>query len=107
MLKTAAELAQELADRIRVRRAALNWPQEEAARRAGITNRTWRRLETEGKGSLENVIKAAIALRCEEGLAALFPAPAAASLDALLKQQAASQLPPARRRARRRSSSPP
>ena len=102
VIKTATELARELADHLRVRRAAMNWPQEEAARRAGVTDRTWRRLETEGKGSLETLIKAAIALRCEEGLSALFPVPAATSIDDLLRQQAAAELPPARRRARRR-----
>ena len=107
MLKTAPELAHDLADRIRARRAAMNWSQEEAARRAGIAYRTWRRLETEGKASIEDLVRAAIALRCEDGLSLLFPEPAAASLDDLLKRQAAavSDLPPARRRAKRRNAS--
>lgn len=91
MLKTASELVQELADRIRVRRLTLGLPQQEAAERSGVAYRTWRRLETQGKASIEDLIKAAIALRCEEALAGLFPEPAAASLDDLLKSQAASQ----------------
>ena len=91
MLKTASELVHDLATRIRVRRLALNIAQQEAAQRSGIAYRTWRRLETEGKASIEDLIKAAIALRCEEDLEALFPAPAASTLDHLLAQQAKAQ----------------
>jgi transcriptional regulator with XRE-family HTH domain len=91
MLKTAPELVQDLAARIRARRLAMNLAQYEAAQRSGIAYRTWRRLETEGKASVEDLIKAAIALRCEEALDALFPAPAASNLDELLAQQAKGQ----------------
>lgn len=49
--------------------------------------RTWRRLETQGKASIEDLIKATLALRCEEALTALFAEPVAASLDDLLKRQ--------------------
>lgn len=89
MLQTPSEVLHELAGRIRARRVALGWPQIEAARRAGVAYRTWRRLETEGQASLEDMVKAAVALRCDEALGALFPLPAASSLDALLAQQAA------------------
>jgi transcriptional regulator with XRE-family HTH domain len=88
MLRTSPELIQELADRIRVRRLALDLSQQEAAQRSGVAYRTWRRLETEGKASIEDLVKAAIALRCEEALEGLFPAPVATSLDDLLKRQA-------------------
>ena len=88
MLKTSFELVDELANRIRVRRLAMGLPQKEAAERSGIAYRTWRRLETEGKASIEDLIKAAIALRCEETFEALFPPPPATSLDELLKRQA-------------------
>ena len=91
MLKTTAELMQELADRIRVRRLAMGLPQQDAAQRSGVAYRTWRRLETQGEASIEDLIKAAVALRCEETLADLFPEPAAASLDDLLKSQARAQ----------------
>ena len=88
MLKTSFELIGELASRVRVRRLAMGLSQQEAAQRSGIAYRTWRRLETEGKASIEDLIKAAIALRCEEALEALFSAPSATSLDELLKRQA-------------------
>jgi len=102
VIQTPSEILQELARRIKARRVALGWPQLEAAQRAGVAYRTWRRLETEGRASLEDMVKAAVALRCEDGLAALFPFPAATSLDALLTQQAArAATRPARVRAPR------
>jgi transcriptional regulator with XRE-family HTH domain len=90
MLKTTPELMQELADRIRTRRLAMGWPQQEAALRAGVAYSTWRRLETQGAASIEDLVKAAIALRCDEALSALFPEPVATNLDNLLKRQAAA-----------------
>jgi transcriptional regulator with XRE-family HTH domain len=102
MIKSSSEILQELAGRIRARRVTLGWPQLEAAQRAGVAYRTWRRLETEGQASLEDMVKAALALRCEEALDRLFPLPAAASLDALLKQQHSQAVKrPARVRASR------
>lgn len=102
MLKAPLEILLELAGRIKARRIALGWPQQDAAQRAGVAYRTWRRLENEGRASLEDMIKAAVALRCEEGLGELFPLPAATNLDDLLKHQAASAVAArARTRARR------
>jgi transcriptional regulator with XRE-family HTH domain len=102
MLKTPQELLAELGASIRTRRVAMRWSQAEAAARAGMSERTWRRLEVGGQASIENLVNAALALRCEEGLANLFPAPAAASMDELLKRQTAAA-PPARRRSPRRA----
>jgi transcriptional regulator with XRE-family HTH domain len=89
MLKTFTELLQELGQRIGARRKALGWTQQAAAERSGVNYRTWRRLEGMGQASIEDLVKAAVALRCEEGLEALFPVPAASSLDELLRQQKA------------------
>lgn len=87
MLKTAEGLLTDLGEAIRTRRVAQNWSQEEAARRAGMGVRTWRRLEFGGQATIENLVNAAIALRCEDRLSELFPAPAARSMDELLRQQ--------------------
>ena len=87
MLKAGSELASELGARIRRRRCLLGWTQADAASRAGVSYRTWRRMEAEGKASIEDCVKAAIALRCESGIEALFPEPAAISLDDLLHRQ--------------------
>lgn len=85
--KTAPELRLELATRIKARRLAMGWTQRDTAERASVSYRTWRRLESEGAASIEDLIKAAFALRCEEGIETLFPAPAASNLDELLRRQ--------------------
>jgi transcriptional regulator with XRE-family HTH domain len=87
MILTPTEMTASLGQRIRHRRVAMNLTQVEAATRAGVAYRTWRRLEADGKASIEDLVRAATALRCEQGLAGLFPEPAAASMDALLDQQ--------------------
>lgn len=76
-----------LGQRIRVRRLGLNLTQQAAAAKAGVAYRTWRRMEGEGQASIEDLVRAAIALRCDEGLTALFPEAAASSMDELLAQQ--------------------
>ncbi len=100
MLKTPAELQHDLAVAIRTRRVLQGWSQVQASARAGIPLRTWKRLEAQGTGHIENLINAAIALRCEDGIAKLFPAPAASSIDELLARQVAKATP---RRVRRRA----
>lgn len=94
--KTGLELQAELGQRIRARRLGLGLTQRDAATRADVACRTWRRLEAEGYASVEDLVKAAIALRCEEGLDSLFPSPAARTMDELL----AAQIAPPRLRAR-------
>lgn len=87
MLKTPTELMQDIGQRIGARRKALGWTQQTAAARSSVSYRTWRRLETLGQASVEDLVKAAVALRCEEGLDGLFPPPVASSLDELLRRQ--------------------
>ena len=93
MLKTEDELLRELGRSVRDRRIAQGLSQLEISGRSGVPLRTWKRLEGEGEGSLRHLIHAAIALRCEDNLALLFPAPAAASMDDLLARQAATATP--------------
>ena len=87
MLKTPPEILLELAGSIRARRVGLGLTQQEAAARAGVAYRTWRRLEGAGAASIEDLVKAAFVLRCEGQFDGLFPKVAAASLDALLEAQ--------------------
>ena len=61
--------------------------QADAAGRAGVAYRTWRRMEKDGSASIEDLVRAALALRCELGLEALFPEPAASNMDDLLNRQ--------------------
>lgn len=100
-MKAPSEFRTEIGERIRSRRLSLSLTQQDAALRAGIAYRTWRRLEVEGHASIEDLIKAAVALRCEEGLDGLFPEPVASSLDELLDRQAVQK--PTRMRAPSRS----
>jgi len=100
MLETPSELTLALGARIQARRATMGITQAEAARRSGVSYSTWRRMETEGKASIEDMVRAALILRCEHHLEALFPPPPATSMDALLKQQRKAQAPKPRRRGR-------
>jgi transcriptional regulator with XRE-family HTH domain len=86
-MKTVQELMTDIGAAIRARRTVQNWSQSEAATRAGMGLRTWRRMEATGQATIENLVNAAVALRCEEKLADIFPAPAARNMDELLNQQ--------------------
>lgn len=99
MLFTLAEQMSDLGKRIKVRRLALDLTQQAAAAKAGVAYRTWRRMEAEGAASIEDLVRAAIALRCDEGIAALFPELAASNMDELLAQQRKATRP-LRQRAR-------
>jgi transcriptional regulator with XRE-family HTH domain len=101
MLKTPEELLRELGQAVRDRRIAQGLTQAEISERSGVPLRTWKRLEGQGAGSLRNLVQAAIALRCEDNLALLFPPPAAASMDELLARQTAAASPKRRLRAPR------
>jgi transcriptional regulator with XRE-family HTH domain len=102
MLKTPLELQADLGKAIRTRRVLKGLSQSEAAKRVGVGLSTWKRMEAGRGGQIENLINAAIALRCEECLAELFPAPAASSIEELLARQAAAA-PKLPQRVRRRS----
>jgi transcriptional regulator with XRE-family HTH domain len=100
MLLTNSEILAQVGEAVRTRRVALGLSQEDAASRAGMGVRTWRRLERDGQATTETLVNAALVLRCEDNFAGLFPPLPAPNLDALLKQQAA---PVPRRRASRRA----
>lgn len=106
MLQTPCEMAASLGQRIRRRRLDLGYTQVDAAARAGISYRTWRRLESVGKASIDDLVRAAVALRCEQEFAGLFPEPVATSMDDLLKQQKAAAAAADNRRQRAPSTRP-
>lgn len=101
-MKTSAELLSALGAAVRARRLAQNWSQAEAAKRAGMSQSTWKRLEATGQATTESLLSAAIALRCEDGFARLFPAPTPQSMDELLEQQRQAASAPKRRRSSRK-----
>jgi transcriptional regulator with XRE-family HTH domain len=87
MILTLQDHMQGVGQRIKARRLALDLTQQAASAKAGVAHRTWRRMEAEGSASIEDLVRAAIALRCDEGVADLFPEMAASSMDELLAQQ--------------------
>ena len=106
MIKTPSELLGDLGAAVRARRVAQNWSQAEAAKRAGVSRSTWKRLEAKGQATTEHLLSAAIALRCEDGFAQLFPAATPQSMDELLDQQRqAAQAPKRQRISRQRGKS--
>ena len=107
MLLTIDEQLKALAQRIQARRAMLNLTQQEAAARSGVSYRTWRRLETMGQASVEDLIRAAAVLRCDEGVDDLFPLPIARPMDELLARQIKAQGGRSRLRVRARRQTPP
>ncbi|PIB90512.1 DNA-binding protein [Caulobacter sp. FWC2] len=103
MLRTISEIQADLAGRIRARRIGLQLTQRAASERAGVAYRTWRRLEADGSASIEDMIRASLALRCEVPIDELFPPTVAQSLDELLAQQAKAKAAPKRVRKARQS----
>jgi transcriptional regulator with XRE-family HTH domain len=102
MLKTPQELMLELGLAIRFRRIGYQLSQEEAAKRAGMSLSTWKRMEAHGPSSVGHLIDAAITLRCEDAFGQLFPPLAASSMDELLNRQAVAANQKSRKRAPRR-----
>jgi transcriptional regulator with XRE-family HTH domain len=98
-----SDLLAQTGRQIRKRRLSMNLTQAEAAAKSGVAYRTWRRMEKDGSASIEDLIRAAIAMRCERGLGELFPELAASSMDELLRaQQAAAKLAQRRKTQRAR-----
>ena len=97
MLLTLNDQMSDLGKRIKARRLSLHLTQQAAAAKAGVAHRTWRRMEAEGRASIEDLVRAAIALRCDEGIVALFPDMAASNMDELLAQQRKATRPPPQR----------
>lgn len=86
-IHTPASLARSLAGRVRDERKARRWSRAELAARSGVNVETLKRFETQGQISLERLLRIAAALGALPGFAALFPEPAAASLDELIARQ--------------------
>ncbi len=105
MLRMPKDFRSELGEAIRARRIAQGWSQVEAAARGGMGLSTWKRMEAQGPGTVENLISAAIALHCEDGIAHLFPAPAGSGLDAPSGRETADTPKPRRRVSRQKRAS--
>ncbi|MBX9667947.1 MAG: helix-turn-helix domain-containing protein [Candidatus Obscuribacterales bacterium] len=71
-LATTDEIAQELGKRLRAHRLAQNVQQSELAARAGVSERSLRNFERDGKGSIDLFLRVAMALGLVESMDNLF-----------------------------------
>jgi len=77
-------LAKGIGTRLRSLRLAKGWTQEELAERSGVAVSTLKLIETKGQGSLQRLIRIAIALGVDGELRDLFASPATAeSIEAV------------------------
>ena len=92
-LATTAEIAEELAAKLRAHRLSQNISQRELAARAGISNKTLTTFEQSGRVSLDVFLRIVAALGLSESLSTLFE----------LKQQTIKEMEAAQQRRQRAS----
>ena len=93
-LLSPADIAADLAARAKALRLAQNMPQNALAAAAGVSLSSLKRFENTGQGSVDLMIRVAMALGASEALGAVFAQSAPRSLDDIIAPQT-------RRRARR------
>lgn len=71
-VKTQAEIAKGIAERVKQRRKENKLTQEELSRKSGVSYGSVKRFETKGEISLSSLINIAIALECEGDFEKLF-----------------------------------
>lgn len=77
-----------VAQRARERRLRLHRTQADVAAAAGVSLPTYKRFEYSQDVGFDVVVKVALALGCEDQVAALFPSPVARrSIDEILEEQ--------------------
>lgn len=86
-LYSPRDLMARIGKRARARRLALGLRQADVARAAGVAMPTLHRFEAGDNTSIDVVVRVALALRAEDGLAEIFPEPEARSLDDILVAQ--------------------
>ncbi|ADU72238.1 helix-turn-helix domain-containing protein [Pantoea sp. At-9b] len=75
-LYSEARLLSELGQRLKDHRLRRNMLQKDLAAKAGISVSALKKLENDGKATLENFMKVVFALRLEKEMSGLFVAPA-------------------------------
>jgi len=97
-LVTPKDIAAQLGQGLRAHRLAQNRTQMELASQSGVSVPTIKRLEATGRGSVENLLRLAWALRLETVFDGIIPAPAPARIEDVVspkRRQRASHLPKA------------
>lgn len=82
--RTAADVANELADRVRARRKSRGFTQNQMAKKAGMSFASYRRFEQTGQIALQSLINIAIALGCEDDFDGLFSQQSYSSIEEVI-----------------------
>lgn len=96
-LFTHGDVARQLGQRVRALRLGADMKIETVAERAGVSEMTVRRFETTGRGSVDTLLRLALALGRLDEFAELLSPPPARSVDEFVAQREA----PTRQRGRR------
>ena len=92
------EIAATIARNFKTRRLEVNMPQEELARRSGVSYGSLKRFESKREISLKNLIQLAIVLNLSDDLLKLFTERQYQSIDEVVRESEATY----RKRARRK-----
>ena len=85
--KTPESIAEEVADRVRIRRKEKKLTQQEMSKRTGISFASYKRFEQKGEIAFCSLIKIAIALDCENDFDGLFSKKQFSSIQELIDEQ--------------------
>ncbi|WP_129666413.1 helix-turn-helix transcriptional regulator [Phytoactinopolyspora endophytica] len=96
-LLTRRDVARQLGERVRALRLRADMKIETLAEHAGVSEMTVRRFETTGRGSVDTLLKLALALGRLDEFAELLAPPSARTVDEFVARGTA----PARKRGRR------
>ncbi len=85
--KTAPQIAEAVAERVRKRRKERHLTQAELAERAGMSFASYKRFEQKHEIAFDSLVKIAIALGCEKDFDALFATPFFSSIEELIRSE--------------------
>ncbi|MBR4628872.1 MAG: helix-turn-helix transcriptional regulator [Treponema sp.] len=85
--RTAPEIAEEIASRVRQRRKERHFTQKEMAERAGMSFASYKRFEQQHEIAFSSLIKIAIALDFENDFDKLFATPHFSTIEELIASE--------------------
>ena len=91
-------LTREIGQRLRGFRLAKGWTQEELAERSGVALSTLKLLEAKGQGSLQRLVRVAVALGVDGELRELFARPLVMESIAAVKRRERQRAPRRKRK---------
>ena len=85
--KTAPQIAEAIAKRLKKRRKERHFTQAELAKRAGVSFASYKRFEQKHEIAFDSLIKIAIALGCEKDFEQLFETRQFSSIEELIASE--------------------